>query len=615
MRSYFTVFTFLPFFTFLLLFTPAPAQENTLHPGLIIEQPAGPKPWTSLSINDKPGQFQFVVVTDRTGGMRPGIFEKGVEKINLLQPEFVMSVGDMIQGYTTDTIEINRQWDEFDGFVDRLEMPFFYVPGNHDVTNPVMERIWKKRLGPLHYSFVYKDILFMALNSEDQVRGAGRGSISPPQLEWIGKTLESHPDVKWTFLFMHQPLWVQEADPVSWFDVEKLLEKRNHTVFVGHRHHYQRFERNNTQYYMLATMGGGTPLRGPQLGEFDHFVWVTMTERGPILANLQLDGVFDHDLFNEDLAAFTDKLWASNMVQIEPLYVDDVVFRQDSLRFRLTNPFDVPVKVKMDHGFSWDFKADIARPELVLQPNSVEFVSMELTARRQKNIELMEPLEVKAEVAVQEEGKSDFFVPFEFHVAPLRKYTLTKASGRAKTDGKLNEWASLPYTLDAPEGGRFGVAYDSKFIYLGVQVNDSEVINNADDPTMSQDFVGIVLDGQPMARSISEKGEGAFKNSLYFLVSPEDESGKASVRDLSEAEKELEWKCVRNKEGYAFEVAIPVSYVEKRQGEHWQSIRVNVVVQDKDANASTRVTWQPNWNSRENIAGSGMFFRNVKGKM
>ena len=610
-------FTCLPLSASLILFTflSAAGQELKLHPGLIIDQPRGPKPWTSLNINDKPGQFQFVVVTDRTGGMRPGIFEKGVEKINLLQPEFVMSVGDLIQGYTTDTIEINRQWDEFTGFVNSLEMPFFYVPGNHDVTNPVMERIWKKRFGPTHYSFVYKDVLFMALNSEDQTRGSGRGSISPPQLEWIRKTLESNRDVKWTFLFMHQPLWAQQTDPVNWFDVEKLLANRNHTVFAGHHHNYQRFERNNSQYYMLATMGGSSLLRGPQLGEFDHFVWVTMTEKGPILANLQLEGVFDHDLFNEELAAFTDKLWKSDLIRIEPLYVRDAVFRQDSIRFRITNPFDVPVKVKIDHAFSWDFKADIARPELMLQPNSVEFVSMELTARKQKSLESMKPVKVKAEVAVQEQGKGDYFVPFEFHVAPLRKHELKKSTGRVKPDGKLNEWSALPYTLDVPEGGRFGISYDNKFVYLGVQVNDSEVINTAEQATMSLDFVGFALDGQPMAKSVSEKGEGSYKNSLFFLVSPEDKTGKNSVHELGDAEEELEWKCVRNKEGYAFEVAIPISYIQKQQGNHWQNIRVNVVVQDKDAKSSTRVTWQPNWSSRDNIPGSGMLFRDVNGKM
>jgi hypothetical protein len=520
-----------------------------------------------------------------------------------------MSVGDLIEGYTTDTVEINRQWDEFSGFVNKLQMPFFYVPGNHDLTNPVMERIWKKRFGPTHYSFVYKDVLFMALNSEDQTRGSGKGSISPPQLEWIRKTLDAHREVKWTFLFMHQPLWVQGSDPVNWFDVEKLLENRKHTVFVGHRHHYERFERNNTQYYMLATTGGGSPLRGPQLGEFDHFVWVTMTDRGPILANLQLEGVFDHDVFNEELAAFTEKIWTSEMIQIEPLYMKkDGAFRHDSVRFRITNPFDVPVRVKMDHSFSWDLKADIAQPELTLQPNSVKFVSMELSARKEKAIETLMPVKVKAEVAVQQEGKSELYVPFEFNAAPLRKYELKKANGAVNADGMLNEWASLPHTLATPEGGRFGVTYDDRYIYLGIQVNDSELINAGKAPAQ-QDFVAFALDAQPMAKSAAEKGEDNFKNSLYFMVSPEDAAGKSGVRDLKGVEKELTWKCLRNKDGYAFEIAIPLSYVQKQQGDQWQNIRVNVAVQDKDAKSSARAFWQPNWQGRDNVAGSGMFFR------
>jgi hypothetical protein len=87
------------------------------------------------------------------------------------------------------------------------------------------------------------------------------------------------------------------------------------------------------------------------------------------------------------------------------------------------------------------------------------------------------------------------------------------------------------------------------------------------------------------------------------------------VRDLAGEEEQLEWKCVRNKEGYAFEVAIPISYIQKQQGDNWQNIRVNIVAQDKDAKSSARVTWYPNWNGRDNVAGSGMFFRSVNGKM
>ncbi len=84
---------------------------------------------------NNPDEFQFALVTDRTGGHREGVFENAVDKINLMQPEFVMSAGDLIEGYTQDSVKIAEQWKEFNGFIKNLQMPFFYVTGNHDVSN------------------------------------------------------------------------------------------------------------------------------------------------------------------------------------------------------------------------------------------------------------------------------------------------------------------------------------------------------------------------------------------------------------------------------------------------------------------------------------------------
>src|SRR5262245_50556126 len=54
-------------------------------------------PWTSLTPNVAGDQFQFAIVSDRTGGHRQGVFSKAVQQVNLLQPAFVMSVGDLIE--------------------------------------------------------------------------------------------------------------------------------------------------------------------------------------------------------------------------------------------------------------------------------------------------------------------------------------------------------------------------------------------------------------------------------------------------------------------------------------------------------------------------------------
>jgi hypothetical protein len=44
-------------------------------------------------------------------------------------------------------------------------------------------------------------------------------------------------------------------------------------------------------YIRLSTTGGAWVLDPP--GNFDHIVWVTMTDKGPVVVNVTLDGIFD----------------------------------------------------------------------------------------------------------------------------------------------------------------------------------------------------------------------------------------------------------------------------------------------------------------------------------
>ena len=112
-------------------------------------------PWTSLAALDSEARFHFVVVSDNTGGERAGVFESAMGRINLLQPAFVVSVGDLIEGYTEDRTQLVAEWDKFDTYLDKLDAPFFYVPGNHDYSNQAMADVWAERYGPSYYSFVY----------------------------------------------------------------------------------------------------------------------------------------------------------------------------------------------------------------------------------------------------------------------------------------------------------------------------------------------------------------------------------------------------------------------------------------------------------------------------
>jgi 5-hydroxyisourate hydrolase-like protein (transthyretin family) len=249
-------------------------------------------PWTSLKLNNSADQFQFAIVTDRTGGHRAKVFSQAMTQINLLQPEFVVSVGDLIEGYTVNKDRINAEWDEFNGYVNKLEMPFFYVPGNHDLTNKTLVEEWGGRYGRKYYHFLYKDVLFLCLNSEDP-----SSRISPDQAAYFQKVLDENKSVRWTLVFLHKPLWAAtDLEKNGWAAVETALTGRKYTAYCGHVHRYQKFVRNGMNHYQLATTGGGSRLRGAEFGEFDQVAWVTMKQDGPRMANLDLSGVLPEDL-------------------------------------------------------------------------------------------------------------------------------------------------------------------------------------------------------------------------------------------------------------------------------------------------------------------------------
>ncbi len=290
-----------PVCLFLLVFVIS--TTNTAQVPFKEELTTPKKPWTDKVFKNDPEEFQFAIVTDRTGGHREGIFGKAVEKLNLLQPEFVMCVGDLIEGYTKDSLEVNRQWDEFNTILSDLEMRFFYLPGNHDISNQMMRNQWLDRYGRSYYHFRYGDVLFLAFDSND-----GDGVLfSEEQINYFKQVIEDNADVRWTLLFMHHPIW-NYRDFNGFKAIEEALKDRPYTVYAGHNHRYLQTVRQERNYYILATTGGGSQLTGPKFGQYDHITWITMTDKGPKMINLQLEGLLNHDISNDETRAMANSL-------------------------------------------------------------------------------------------------------------------------------------------------------------------------------------------------------------------------------------------------------------------------------------------------------------------
>ena len=572
-----------------------------------IEKPNGSAPWTNLDINNDLSKFQFAIVTDRTGGHRPGVFMDAINKLNLLQPEFVVSIGDLIEGYTTDIEELNRQWDEFDSFVQQLEMPFFYLPGNHDITNQVMEDLWKKRLGSTFYHFIYKDVLFLMLNSEDQRLGAGHGTISEPQYKYIEQTLFKHPDVKWTLLFMHQPLWHQ-TETRKWKNVEELLAKRKHTVFVGHEHRYVKTERNNGKYFVLATTGGISPLRGPELGEFDHVVWITMTNEGPIIANLQLEGIWDENIVNKSKQDYIKLVSAKSPFQIQPIYLKGKKFKSGTSIIKITNDEDVPMHVKFNERFSWDLVGILEQNEITIPPNSVEKIKLTVKARKNK---YQKPFKIKADVSYQFENlEKNLQIPYNYNIKPLKSYQLKEINHQIKIDGQPDDWDNLSQkwaTHDKKLNASFEVGYNDKMLYVAALVKDKKIVTYEGGHTWTQDAIGIIINTEPKEKSAMSIGNGWYRNEILIPITPATDKLKSVIgTDLPQG---AQVKCQVVDSGYFIEMALPIDYIKKRQSEDWKSIRLNLYIDNLDDKDVTRYWWQPSWRGANNIIGSGMFFK------
>ncbi|MCU0367134.1 MAG: metallophosphoesterase, partial [Bacteroidales bacterium] len=105
-------------------------------------------------------------------------FEKALDTINDLKPDFIIAGGDLIMD------ALAAQYDRADSLynlylktIRKAEMPVYNTMGNHEIyglygrsgADPAHpeygEKIYEKRLGETYYSFTHKGWKFMIINS------------------------------------------------------------------------------------------------------------------------------------------------------------------------------------------------------------------------------------------------------------------------------------------------------------------------------------------------------------------------------------------------------------------------------------------------------------------
>jgi len=231
-------------------------------------------------------------------------FKKAIAKVNELNPDFVLTGGDLIMdalavGYDRAD-SLYRLYNET---IKLLKAPVYNTIGNHEIfgwyeksgvsrEHPEFGKsLYLKRIGKTYYSFTFKNIKVFVLDSIEETPEKGRyyGFINQQQLDWLKDEL-SKTDTSMTLIISsHIPLLTTFSQIRNGAmaandrglvvenskDVFELFKRYNlKLVLQGHLHFY---EDVNIQNKIRFITGGAVSSRwwmGPNEGLEEGFVLV-----------------------------------------------------------------------------------------------------------------------------------------------------------------------------------------------------------------------------------------------------------------------------------------------------------------------------------------------------
>ncbi|MBC7365124.1 MAG: metallophosphoesterase, partial [Candidatus Aminicenantes bacterium] len=211
--------------------------------------------------------LKFVVISDTNPDFWHqtdfSVFEIEIEQINRLKPDLVINLGDLIYGYGIRSTK--GQWKRYLEVIKKFKVPYYQIPGNHDVFNKRAREIYLDIFKKTYLSFSVKRVHFILL---DNLEDNKWGKIGQEQFQWLKQDL-AKPDWSMAFVFVHVPVWDMKARNINmewrqfWFEqIHPLLKAAKvKAVFAGHTHRFGPTRVYDGIRYYIA--GGGGPKLHP----------------------------------------------------------------------------------------------------------------------------------------------------------------------------------------------------------------------------------------------------------------------------------------------------------------------------------------------------------------
>jgi hypothetical protein len=215
-------------------------------------------------------EFTFAILGDRTGGAVEGVFEQVVQDVGFLDPDFIITVGDHIEGYLADSTAIEDEWDYIVGLLEDAGLPYHLTPGNHDIWDAQSRRIYIRRFGAPNTTFVYEGNLFVILDVSTEYKSE---NLPQQTITWLEDELSKADRYANTFVFYHKPFWCEDFSSQRPNLLHDIFRRNGvEAVFTGHYHRHFYTERDGIRYFGVTSSGGSLPSGGRSKGCFYSYL-------------------------------------------------------------------------------------------------------------------------------------------------------------------------------------------------------------------------------------------------------------------------------------------------------------------------------------------------------